>query len=138
MDFTQTIKPGMTNEETFIVEEKHLAPHVGSGSARVLATPWMIGFMERTSHLLLVQHLPEGYSSVGVMVHIRHLAPSLLGSTIKATAEVVSVEGSQVSLKVQARDEVELIGEGTHDRFIIEVDRFLKRLTQKANNSTRT
>lgn len=133
MDFTEIIKPGMTNEETFTVEKKHLATHVGSGSARVLATPWMIGFMERTSHLLIVRHLPEGYSSVGVMVNIRHLAPSLLGSTVKATAKVISVEGSRVSLKIQAQDEVELIGEGSHDRFIIEVDRFMKRINNKAH-----
>lgn len=134
MDFNDMIQPGMTHQENFLVEENHLAQHVGSGSARVLATPWMIGFMERTAHRLIAQHLPEGYSSVGVMVHVRHLAPSPFGSTIQAKAEVLSLEGSRVCLKVQAWDEVEMIGEGTHERFIIEVDRFLKRLTDKQNS----
>lgn len=133
MNFTEVILPGMTHQESFIVEEKHLAPHVGSGSARVLATPWMIGFMERTAHLLIANHLPEDYSSVGTMVHIRHLAPTLLGSTVQAKAEVRAVEGSRVFLAVQAWDTVEVIGEGTHERFIIEINRFLKRLASKQN-----
>ena len=131
MDFNKMIQPGMIHKEAFIVEEIHLAQHVGSGSARVLATPWMIGFMERTSHRLIASHLPDGYSSVGVMVHIRHLAPSLLGSTIKVEAEVLSLEGTRVMLKIQAWDEVDLIGDGTHERFIIDVERYLKRLTAK-------
>ena len=133
MDFSKLIEPGMTHEETFMVEESHLAQHVGSGSARVLATPWMIGFMERTAHRLIMQVLPDGYSSVGVMVHVRHLAPSVLGSAVQVKAEVLSLEGTRVTLKVQAWDAVELIGEGTHERFIIEVERFLKHLTQKGN-----
>jgi len=131
MDFSKLVQPGMRHEETFLVEESHLAQHVGSGSARVLATPWMIAFMERTAHRLIMQQLPEGYSSVGVLVNVRHLAPSLLGSRVQMRAEVLALEEGRVTLKVEARDEVELIGEGTHERFIIEVERFIKRLAAK-------
>jgi len=131
MDFSKLVQPGMRHEETFLVEESHLAQHVGSGSARVLATPWMIAFMERTAHRLIMQQLPEGYSSVGVLVNVRHLAPSLLGSRVQMRAEVLALEEGRVTLKVEARDEVELIGEGTHERFIIEVERFMKRLAAK-------
>ena len=131
MDFSKLVQPGMRHEETFLVEETHLAQHVGSGSARVLATPWMIAFMERTAHRLIMQQLPEGYSSVGVLVNVRHLAPSLLGSRVQVRAEVLALEGGRVTLKVEARDEVELIGEGTHERFIIEIARFMKRLAAK-------
>jgi len=131
MDFSKLVQPGMRHEETFLVEESHLAQHVGSGSARVLATPWMIAFMERTAHRLIMQQLPEGYSSVGVLVNVRHLAPSLLGSRVQVRAEVLALEEGRVTLKVEARDEVELIGEGTHERFIIEVERFMKRLAAK-------
>ena len=131
MDFSKLVQPGMGHEETFLVEETHLAQHVGSGSARVLATPWMIAFMERTAHRLIMQQLPEGYSSVGVLVNVRHLAPSLLGSRVQVRAEVLALEGGRVTLKVEARDEVELIGEGTHERFIIEIARFMKRLAAK-------
>jgi len=133
MDFTQLIQPGMTREETFTVEERHLAPHVGSGAARVLATPWMIGFMEGTSHRLIAQVLPEGYSSVGSLVNVRHLAPTPAGATVRVRSEVLAVEGSRVTLHIQAWDTVEQVGEGTHERFIIEVARFLKRVTQKSS-----
>ena len=131
MDFSEMIQTGMRHEETFLVEETHLAQHVGSGSARVLATPWMIAFMERTAHRLIMRQLPEGYSSVGVLVNVRHLAPSLLGSRVQVQAEVLALEGGRVTLKVEARDEIEMIGEGTHERFIIEIERFMKRLTVK-------
>lgn len=125
------LHPGDHHEDHIVVEEKHLASHVGSGSARVLATPWMIGFMERVSHQLIAQRLPEGYSSVGVMVNVRHLAPSVLGSVIQVSATVISVEKNRVTLKVEARDQDELIGEGIHERVIIEIERFLKRVAAK-------
>jgi fluoroacetyl-CoA thioesterase len=131
MDYDQIIEPGMTNENTFSVEEAHLAIQVGSGAARVLATPWMIAFMERTSHQLIAQRLPDGYSSVGAMVHVRHLAPSLVGSTIRVKASVLTIEKNRVLLQVEAWDETEKIGEGSHERAIIEVERFLKRASAK-------
>lgn len=132
MNPNECIEVGMTHEEVYVVEEKHLATHVGSGSARVLATPWMIGFMERTSHRLLKDCLPEGYSSVGTAVNIRHLAPTPLGSQVRVVSEVTAIAGSQITLKVQAWDDVELCGEGEHTRFIIDEDRFLKRVQSKA------
>jgi predicted thioesterase len=131
MDFDHNIQPGMTHAMTFKVEEYHLATHLGSGTARVLATPWMIAFMERTAHQLVAQQLPEGYSSVGILVNIRHLAPSPLGSPIQVTAEVLSIEKNRVLLKLEAWDGVERIGDGTHERAIIEVARFLKRVAAK-------
>src|SRR5512136_884739 len=108
MDFSELIKPGMTNEETFEVTEEHLASHIGSGAARVLATPWLILFMERVSHRLIAQRVPEGYSSVGAEVNMRHLAPTPLGGRVRVVAEVVAVEGAQVTLSVTAADETEL------------------------------
>jgi predicted thioesterase len=123
----------MTREETFTVEERHLAPHVGSGAARVLATPWMIGFMEGTSHRLIAEHLPEGYSSVGVVVNVRHLAPTPAGSSVRVKAEVLAVDDRRITLRIQAWDSVELVGEGTHERYIIDVERFLRRVASKQN-----
>lgn len=131
LELNPILHPGDHHEDRIVVEEKHLASHVGSGSARVLATPWMIGFMERVSHQLIAQRLPEGYSSVGVMVNVRHLAPSVLGSVIQVSATVISVEKNRVTLKVEARDQDELIGEGIHERVIIEIERFLKRVAAK-------
>ncbi len=131
MNFGDCIEIGASLEEEYLVEERHLAAHVGSGSARVLATPWMIGFMERTAHRLLARCLPHGYSSVGTLVNVRHLAPTPFGSTLRVRAEVTAVDGARISLKIEARDASELAGEGTHERFIIDEARFLKRVNAK-------
>lgn len=133
MDFSSLIQPGMIQEETYTVGEEHLASHIGSGEARVLATPWLIMFIERTSHRLIAQHLPVGFSSVGTMVELRHLAPTPLGGKVRVRAEVTAVENTKVTLSVQAWDEVELVGTGTHQRFIIDEARFLKRIASKSN-----
>ena len=76
MQLTDILQSGMGREELFTVQDEHSAAHVGSGSARVLATPWLIAFMERTARDLLADVLPEGYTSVGIHVDVRHLAPS--------------------------------------------------------------
>ena len=131
MDLSQIIHPGMSEEETYLVEEEYSAIHVGSGSLRVLATPWMIAFMERVARKFITGLLPEGYSSVGVRVDVQHLAPSPVGSRVTARAEVVSVEGSKVFFKVEARDEQELIGAGSHQRVVIDEARFLRRVAAK-------
>jgi predicted thioesterase len=142
MEFENLIQVGMSHEKNYIVEEENLAIQIGSGSARVLATPWMIAFMERTSHQMIAACLPEGWSSVGVMVNVRHLAPSPLGSAVRVRAEVLEVQKNKVLLRVQAWDrkklangaiQDELIGAGEHERAIIEVTRFLKRVTAKIN-----
>jgi fluoroacetyl-CoA thioesterase len=132
MQLTDTIHPGMTSEESFVVEERQLAPHVGSGALRVLATPWLIALMEGVSHRLLVKHLPEGYSSVGVHVDMRHLAPTPLGDTVRIRTEVLSVDGWNVAFAVSAWDSKELIGECKHERFVIDIARFLKRVEAKS------
>ncbi|MGE5221188.1 MAG: thioesterase family protein [Omnitrophica WOR_2 bacterium] len=131
MDIHELIKPGMVNEAVFLVEEQHLAQHIGSGSLRVLATPAMIAFMERVSHLLIAKAVPESYSSVGVLVNVRHLAPTPLGSRVRIKSEVVSVEGLQVTFHVEAWDEREQIGSGIHQRAVIEHERFLRRVAKK-------
>ncbi len=134
VDLVRYVEPGMTREETFSVEERHLATHVGSGSARVLSTPSMIGLMERTAHGLLAGCLPDGCSSVGTAVDVRHLAPTPAGGTVRVLAEVLVVEGSRVVLRVQAWDAVEQVGDGTHERAVIDVARFLKRVAAKGGS----
>ncbi len=111
-----------------MVEERHTAAHVGSGTVRVLATPWMIAFMEINARKLLDEHLPEGYSSVGVLVNVRHLSPSRLGSTVLAKANIEGIEKNTVTLAVEVWEGETLIGKGTHERVVIEVERFLRRV----------
>ena len=112
MDITEFVQVGMKKEATFTVEEGHTAAHVGSGSVKVLATPIMIAFMERAARDLLEECLPEGYSSVGVHVDVRHLAPTPLGGAVRVVCEVLDVDGRRVAFGVNAWDAQEQIGDG--------------------------
>jgi predicted thioesterase len=131
MDYTESFPPGRAREDHYPVAEEHTAVHVGSGSLRVLATPWLIAFMERTARLLLAEDLPAGTSSVGVRVEMRHLAATPVGGEVRTRAEVLSVEGRTVNFSIQAWDDQELVGEGQHQRVIIDEERFLKRVNAK-------
>lgn len=135
MESGNAIEVGMRSEQTFLVEERFTAGHVGSGSLRVLATPSMIGFMERVATGLMQPHLPQGASSVGVHVDVRHLAATPVGGQVRVTAEVTVVDGRRVDFKVEAWDDTEMIGQGTHQRYVIDVERFLKRLESKLGGS---
>lgn len=131
MDIDEVIQKGMTREETFQVAEEHTAIHVGSGGSRVLATPWMIAFIERAAHRLLAENLPAGESSVGVLVDVRHLAPTPIGAAVRVQVEIVTLDGAQVTFSVQAWDQAEKIGEGRHQRVVINEARFLRRVEGK-------
>lgn len=131
MDYQKTVHKGLIREETFIVEEQHAAAHVGSGGSRVLATPWMIAFMERVAYRLLAEHLSDGESSVGVLVDVRHLAPTPVGASVRVKAEVEQLENSQVTFALDAWDQAEKIGAGSHRRVVIDEERFLRRVEAK-------
>lgn len=131
MALNQMIKKGMTREETFQVAEENAAIHVGSGSSPVLATPWMIAFMERVSHRLLADQLSPGETSVGIFLEIKHLAPTPVGATVRVETQVAEVDGNQVTFSVQAWDHVEKVGEGVHRRAVIDEARFLRRVKAK-------
>lgn len=131
MKLDELVAPGDWLEDSFTVEEENTARHVGSGGSRVLATPWLIAFMERVAHRLLANRLPQGYSSVGTLVHVEHLAPTPVGSQVRVRAEVTRVDGARVSFKVGAWDATEQVGAGEHERFVIQVERFLQRVNRK-------
>jgi fluoroacetyl-CoA thioesterase len=125
------IMPGMVGEQTLLVTYDHSARHFGSGSIDVFATPAMIALMESAALAAIDAGLEAGTTSVGTFIEVRHLAASLIGAEITARAEVTGVEGREVQFSVQAWDEHELIGEGTHTRFIIDVARFMNRVESK-------
>ena len=131
MDLEKVIKKGLVHEDSFQVAEEHSAIQVGSGGSQVLATPWLIAFMERVAYQMLEDVLPEGRSSVGVVVDVRHMAPTPIGSTVRVRAEIEDLQGSSVVFGVQAWDQVEKIGPGSHQRVVIDEARFLKRLEGK-------
>lgn len=125
------VKPGLSGTAELIVGEEHTAPRVGSGRVAVLATPVMINLIEAAS-LKAVEHLlPSGYQSLGTRLDVKHYAATPVGMKIKATAEVVRVEGREIYFVVRAEDEKEPIGDGTHERVAVNVERFAKRVQRK-------
>lgn len=135
MNVADFIKPGTSLEKEFFVDEDKTARHLGSGESRVLATPCMIAFMEKLCNQMLTEVLPEGYSSVGVLVTVHHLAPTPVNSQVKVKAEVLSIDGNSVTFSVQAWDDYDQVGAGQHQRVVIDIDRFLKRVSSKNHES---
>jgi fluoroacetyl-CoA thioesterase len=131
MEWMEKITIGLKEEQEFVVQEENTAGHVGSGSLRVLATPSLIGFMERVARDLMQRNLPDGYSSVGVWVEVHHLAATPVGMKVRVSCEIIEIEGRKVDFRLEAWDEVEKIGQGSHQRVTIEVSRFLQRLQTK-------
>jgi fluoroacetyl-CoA thioesterase len=126
------LKPGMRGTAELVVGEEHTAPRVGSGRIRVLATPVMINLIEAAA-LAAVEHLlPEGHQSLGTLLHVRHIAATPVGMRVWATAELSQMDGRNLSFRVEARDERDLIGDGTHERVVVDVSRFDKRVQEKA------
>jgi fluoroacetyl-CoA thioesterase len=127
----ESLVPGLTGEFRIVVTEANTAKHLGSGCVEVLATPEMVRLMERASVAAVDHLLPEGQRTVGAHLDVRHLAATPLGMTVTARAELLTVEGRRLTFRVEAFDEVEKVGEGTHQRYIIDVDRFRQRITEK-------
>ena len=122
---------GLVAEAKVVVDERLLATTMGSGSVAVYATPAMVALMEAAAVNALAPALSEGLSSVGIALEIKHLAATPLGQQVHARAEVIQVQGSKVTFRVQAWDEHELIGDGTHVRYVIDVARFMQRAQAK-------
>lgn len=122
---------GMVLEAVEEVTRERTAGHVGSGSLFVYSTPSMVSFMERTCMNLIQPYLAQGHTSVGTRVDVKHLAPTPLGKTVTARAEVVVVDGDLATFRVVIRDEQEIVGECEHQRAIIDTQRFLRRVQKK-------
>jgi len=125
------IQVGLVGERTATVTGELLATHMGSGSVEAYATPAMIALMEAAAVAAIDPLLPEEQASVGIAIDVRHLAATPPGQQVRARAEVTGVEGRTIKFKVQAWDEHELIGEGAHTRFVIDVARFVERVQAK-------
>jgi fluoroacetyl-CoA thioesterase len=126
-----TLAVGLVGEITTTVEPSMLASAVGSGLIDVLSTPSMIGLMEGAAVNAVAAQLSDGSVTVGTRIDIRHLAASPLGARIRARAELVEIDGRKLTFRVEAFDEQEKIGEGTHERAIIDPQRLLSRVNQK-------
>ena len=136
VDLTR-IEPGLTGTAQIIVANEHTAPFVGSGRIAVLATPVMINVIEAAALEAIEHLLPEGHQSLGTHLDVSHIAATPVGLRVTATAEVVKVEGRTITLRVEARDEVEMIGNGTHQRVVVSVARFDERVQRKTQAADR-
>jgi len=132
MDLPAQLQPGLSGHAELIVGEEHTAPRVGSGLVHVLATPVMINLFEAAALDAVDKHLPEGYQSLGTVLNVRHIAATPVGMKVFSVAKITRVEGRTVYLAVEARDETELIGDGTHERVVVNVEKFSQRVARKS------
>ncbi|GAU76099.1 hypothetical protein F3D3_0696 [Fusibacter sp. 3D3] len=114
-----------------IVEEKHTAAAFGSGTIFVFSTPMMIGLMENAALKCAQVGLSEGQSTVGTFVNVKHMAATPMNMKVKAIATIIEIDGKKLTFAVEAFDEKEKIGEGTHGRYVIDAEKFLKRVNEK-------
>lgn len=132
MNVTSQVRPGLTGSAEILVGTRDTAPHVGSGKIKVLATPVMVSLMEEASLNAVEGLLPPGHQTVGTRLDITHVKATPSGLRVTAHAEVTRVEGRRITFRVWADDEKERIGEGTHERIVVEVAQFDRRAQEKA------
>src|ERR1043166_9438533 len=125
------LRPGLTGSAELVVSDQHTAPRVGSGAVHVLATPVMINLIEAAAVDAIERLLPPGYQSLGTLLNVRHIAATPVGMRVRARATVERVDGRTVYFRVEAHDERELIGEGTHERVVVNVAKFDQRVQRK-------
>lgn len=129
MEFNLQI--GMTAEKSEEVTENNTAIKYGSGGVAVYATPAMIGIMEGTCLAAVDPFLPEGMSTVGIHLDVKHTAATPVGMSVRATAKLIEISGKRLTFTVEAYDNKEKIGEGTHQRYIIDLAKFLQKAQEK-------
>lgn len=122
------LEKGLSARSDTTVSEQNTAATMGSGDLPVFATPAMVALMEHAAMTAVAAHLPEGSTTVGAEMNVTHIKPSALGAAISATAVLTAVEGRKLTFNVGARDEVGLIGEGTHVRYVVDRRRFMEKL----------
>jgi fluoroacetyl-CoA thioesterase len=129
------ISIGARREEKRLVTTENAISFLENDGARVLSTPHMIGLMEWTCRNLVKPMLDDGFDTVGTHVNVAHLGAAPIGMVVTFTAEVLAVDGRRVTFKVEANDEKGKIGEGTHERAIINVARFAGKMAEKLGAS---
>jgi len=133
-----SLSPGLTFDLSYRVPEEKTVPHVYPESAlfqampRVFATAYLVGLFEWACMEALEPHLEPGEQSVGVDIRVSHTAATPPGLTVNVRVQIQAVDGRRVTFRVSAHDGVEAIGEGTHQRAVIQTERFLQKVAQKA------
>lgn len=126
------VKSGIRGEASTVVDDSQTAAAIGSGAVASFSTPSMVALMESAAINAITPYLDEGESSVGSEIAVRHLAATPLGFRVRVEAEVTAVDGKRISFALSAFDNQEKIGEGTHERYVIDMARFMERVRRKA------
>lgn len=122
---------GTSLEKSILVTPEVTIDFLGGDETRVLSTPHLIGYLEYTCRDAVKPFLSEGYDTVGTVVDVRHLAATPVGLSVRFVATVNATDGNRVVFQVEAWDEKEKVADGTHERFIIHIPRFVARLASK-------
>lgn len=130
------LEAGLKHSVTITVNEGNTAAAVGSGGLQVFSTPSMIALMEMCARDAIAPYLEPGWGSVGTLVNVRHLAATPVGLAVRCECELLEVEGKRLLFSVSAYDPEGLIGEGRHERFLIDNARFMKRAMGKLGKAT--
>ena len=125
------LETGIKGRQEEVVTEELLAKNIGSGRVKVFATAMMIALMEKTAVLSVEPYLEEGQNTVGTGINVSHCSATPVGMKVWAETELVEIDRRRLVFKVAAYDECGLIGEGTHERFIVDNDRFMKKTQEK-------
>lgn len=127
------LEAGIKGMQEVKVVESNTALAMGSGTLQVFATPSMIALMEETAWKSVAEHLEEGNGSVGIELNVKHVSATPLGMTVRCESELIEVDGRRLVFKVAAYDEAGLIGEGTHERFVVNNEKFQGKANSKGN-----
>ncbi len=126
------LQTGIQGKASVIVSDKNTAAAMKSGLLNVYATPMMVALMEDASMQSVQPYLKEGQTTVGTLVNVKHVSATPEGMKVTAQSELIEVDGRRLVFKVSAHDGASLVGEGTHERFIIDAERFMEKTRAKA------
>ena len=127
----QPMNPGIKGKQELTVSEKDTAKVYGSGSLEVFGTPAMIALMEKTALTSIEPYLDEGEGSVGTALNVKHTAATPVGMKVTCESELIEADRKRLTFRVTAHDEAGLIGEGTHERFVIQNEPFMDKANKK-------
>jgi fluoroacetyl-CoA thioesterase len=127
----QPLVTGLSQELSIVVTPDRTAKHLGTGSASVLSTPSMVWLVEHNAQTLAQKHLPEGQTTVGAEIFVRHLAPTPLGMKVTSRVRIEEIDGRRIVFSAEIFDETEKVGEGRHVRVIVDSTRFMEKVQRK-------
>ena len=125
---------GIKGKQEVVANEMNSAKTMGSGTLDVFATPAMIALMEKTAWTSVADELDDGCGTVGISLNVAHGAPTPLGMKVTCESELTEIDGRRLTFHVKAYDEKGVIGEGTHERFIIQNEKFQKKANMKKDS----